>query len=311
MACGGQGPSSRYPRGMAVLPPACSGQGRPGPEAPSRGPTTPRACAAGRRAAIAAALSVALATAAGGEVPDGRFDRRSSEHFVLYQDVGHRHRTGTSGSNRFEREVLDTLEEAHDGLRDLLGVAPRSRITVVVYGSEDFDARFAGVAAFPAAGFYHGVIRVRGALRVSSELERVLRHEYVHAALDAAAPSLVLPALVNEGLAEWFARRSLRLPVLEPWEVGILARNAQQGALPPLSRLLGPSFGRLSPRAAALAYLQSRAFVAHLAHHHGEDRLLDFWRSLVRSGRFDRALERAFGRDLAEIDRRMRADLRG
>lgn len=260
---------------------------------------------------VAALLLVAAAPARGDDGPDGRFDRSSSDHFVLYQDVGIGHRTGWRGSRQFEREVLTTLERAHDGLRDLLGIAPRSRITVVVYAPDVFDAQFAGVAAFPAAGFYQGVIRVRGGVRLTPEVDRVLRHEYVHAALASAAPSLVLPALVNEGLAEWFARRSLGLPPFDGWEVGVLAESQRRGALPGLGALLAPSFVRLDPSAAALAYLQSRAFVAHLVHRHGERSLLEFWRVLVRSRSFERALDRAYGQDLAQIEREMRASLEG
>lgn len=262
------------------------------------------------RPAPAALLLAGLAFAAGAagardRGADGRFERRSSENFVLYQDVDIDHRTGTNGSDRFEREVLASLESAHDGLRDLLGIDPRRRVLVTIYDPAVFDAHFSRVAAFPTAGFYAGSIRVRGDVRVTPELARVLHHEYVHAALDAAAPSLVLPALVNEGLSEWFARRALGLPILGAGEAGMLAEAGRQGAWIPMDALLAPSFGHLPPGSAFLAYLQSQAFVAHLVRHHGERGLLEFWRVLVRTGGLERALERAFGAGLATLEARV------
>ena len=270
-------------------------------------------CAARRAAAVllAAATSALAAPAAHAAGADGRFERRSSPSFVLYQDVGIDHRTGWRGSDQFEREVLASLESAHDRLRDLLGVDPRRHILVTIYDPAVFDAEFAGLAAFPAAGFYAGSIRVRGDVRLTPELARVLHHEYVHAALDAAAPSLALPAIVNEGLAEWFARRALGLPALAPAELQVLAAAARGDAWIPFDALLVQSFARFDPRAAALAYLESQAFVAHLVRRHGERSLLQFWRGLTRSGDLDRALARTFGRDLTQIEAELRSDLSG
>lgn len=240
---------------------------------------------------------------------DGRFGRRSSPGFVLYQDVGIDHRTGWRGSDQFEREVLASLESAHDRLRDLLGIDPRRRIRVTIYDPVVFDAAFSGLAAFPAAGFYAGSIRVRGDVRLTPDLTRVLHHEYVHAALDAAAPSLVLPALVNEGLAEWFARRTLGLPALTPGEVSALAFALDAGSWIPFDALLVESFARLGPHEAALAYLESRAFVAHLVRQHGERALVQIWRALARGSDLDHALDRACGASLVPVESAIRSDL--
>lgn len=258
-----------------------------------------------RALALAAAglvLPVGQAAIARDSGADGRFERRTSENFVLYQDVDIDHRTGWRGSNQFEREVLASLEAAHDGLRDLLGVAPRQRVVVTIYDPQVFDAQYDGLTAFPLAGFYAGSIRVRGSDRMTLELARVLHHEYVHAAVDAAAPSLVLPALVNEGLAEWFARRALGLPAFEAGEWQLLSRVVAEGAWIPLQGLLAPSFGALDGRSAAIAYLESRAFVSHVVRHHGERALLELWRVLARTGDLERALSRACGDDLAGIE---------
>ena len=275
------------------------------------------AMASGRgRSALTALVLVAGLLGSGsawarGSGADGRFERRTSGNFVLYQDVAIDHRTGWRGSNQFEREVLDSLEAAHDGLRDLLGVEPRQRVLVTIYDPQVFDAQYAGLTTFPVAGFFAGSIRVRGDARLTPELARVLHHEYVHAALDAAAPSLALPALVNEGLAEWFARRALGLPVLDSGDWFLLSQIGLHGGWIPLERLLAPSFGGLDGRSAAIAYLESRAFVAHLVRHHGERALLEFWRTLARTGNLDRALSRAFGDDLPGLEARLLQEISG
>jgi hypothetical protein len=161
------------------------------------------------RLLLAAPLLLLPAPAAHARGADGRFDTRTSSHFVLHQDVDIDESGGFRGSRRFEQQVLDTLERAYENLDRLLGLRPERKLDVVVYDPAIFDSQFAGLFRFQAAGFYAGLIRVRGATELDVPLMRVLHHELVHAALDAAAPSLVLPAWVNEGGAEWFEARVL------------------------------------------------------------------------------------------------------
>ena len=74
---------------------------------------------------------------------DGKFSERKSSHFVLLQDVAIERYSGTSGSRRFERDVLEILEGARRSVGDLLGIRPRQRVVVVLYDPDDFDLRFA------------------------------------------------------------------------------------------------------------------------------------------------------------------------
>jgi len=248
----------------------------------------------------------AVAHAEATSAADRGFDRDRSSHFVLYQDADTAHRTGDNGSKNFDREVLQSLEAAHERLAKLLDLVPRRSITVVVYDPQVFDRDFGAVLPFPAAGFYQGVIRVRGLARVTPDLEQVLHHEYVHAAFDAVAPFLVLPALLNEGIAEWFARATTGAPSLAPGEARWLLDAGANGALPPLSALLDPSFGGLNANDAARAYVTSTAFVAFLVRQGGDVGLRELCRTLLRTGNLDRAFERAYGRSLAELDEEFR-----
>lgn len=260
-------------------------------------------------ARCAFALAFAAAVPAAERGADGTFDKRTSAHFALYQDVDIDEAGGFHGSRRFEQEVLSELERAFDRLDRLLELRPERRIDVVIYDPAAFDQQFRGFFRFQAAGFYHGVIRVRGATALSVELSRVLHHELVHAALDAAAPSLIFPGWVNEGGAEWFEARALGKRSLTGGERAALARLSQQGALLPIVSLNVQSFGGMDGQAAQVAYLQSYALIDYLARTFGERKLPQFYAELIRSRNLDRALERAYRIDARTLEARFLAEI--
>lgn len=262
-----------------------------------------RACAAVLLIA-AGALAAALAGTAHARNrgADGSFEKRTSSHFVLYQDVDIDRTSGLRGSRNFENQVLDTLESAYDLLDSYLALRPRRKMDVVIYDPGLFDAQFAGLFRFPAAGFYSGTIHVRGDVRVTQALVRTLHHELVHAAFDAAAPSIGLPAWFNEGLAEWFEARAVGRRQLSPWQFQALSQRASRGALFSLAELSGRSFAPLGPDAAQLAYLQSYAFIDHITHEYGERSLNRLCATLLRKRSLDRAFKLTYRRDLGELE---------
>ena len=255
------------------------------------------------------ALFLVASAYAEGRGADGQFERRSSSHFDLFQDVDIDRTGGFHGSRRFEQEVLDELEGAYDKLDKLLSLRPERRISVIVYDPERFDAEFRGLFRFQAAGFYHGVIRIRGGTTLTPRLSRVLHHELMHAALDAEAPNLILPGWVNEGGAEWFEARASGKRGLSGWERQVLAGAAASGGLYPISRLAVPAFGGLDSEAASLAYLQSYAYIDLLARRYGERKLASFYADLLRTKQLDRALSRIYRLDVAGLDAALRKDL--
>lgn len=262
---------------------------------------------------LALCLSVALLTVAShayGQGADGEFEVRTSSHFILHQDVDIDESGGFHGSRRFEQQLLAVLENAYERLDQLLGLRPDRKLHVVVYDPWIFDQQFAGRFRFPAAGFYHGVIRIRGATEVTVNLQRVLHHELVHAALDAAAPSMVFPGWLNEGGAEWFEARALGKRSLDGREWGALQQMARQGALFSIEQLFVPSFVSMGPHQAQLAYLQSYALVEYLARVHGERELPRFYGELIRSNDLPRALKRVYRMDLRTLERRFQDQLR-
>jgi hypothetical protein len=264
-----------------------------------------------RRLSIASLLLVAApAVHAGDRGADGRFDQRESSHFVLHQDVDIDETGGFRGSRRFEQQVLETLERAFESLDHLLGLRPERKLDVVVYDPGIFDQQFAPLFRFQAAGFYAGIIRVRGGTEIDVPLMRVLHHELVHAALDAAAPSLVLPAWVNEGGAEWFEARALGKRGLAGPEWGALQQLTRQGGLLSMAALSVPAFSGMGPQQARAAYLQSYALIDHLVRHHGERALPRFYDELIRTASVDRALSRVYRTDARRLEAGLLDELR-
>jgi hypothetical protein len=253
----------------------------------------------------------ALASGAGAadRGADGKFTKRQSSHFVLYQDVDIDETGGLRGSRRFEQQVLDDLERAYDQLDQLLGLRPLRRIQVVIYDPRVFDGSFAGRFKFQAAGFFNGAIHIRGATQLTVQLSRVLHHELVHAAFDAAAPSLVLPGWLNEGVAEWFEARAASKRRLSAGELAYLVRVRHAGGLLSLATLSQPNFAQLGSSAATLAYVQSYGMIEHLARRHGERALREFCGRVVDSSDVERSMRRTYRMGVRDLEAGFLADL--
>jgi hypothetical protein len=268
-----------------------------------------------RRTRALECLGLALATlfgagaAARDRGADGVFERRTSSHFELFEDVDIDHWSGRDGTRAFETAVLDVLENAHERVADVVGVRAAGRQRVVVYDPADFDERFARSFAFRAAGFFDGAIHVRGDVQVDARLARTLHHEYVHCALASAIAPERLPAWVNEGLAEWFENLALGKRRLSEGERVFLADAARRGLLAPLAALSGPSFAHQDGATAAVSYVHAYAAIDHLARRKGDRGLRDFVRTLLRTGDVEAALRRVYRLDTARLDAGLRAEL--
>ncbi len=260
--------------------------------------------------ALMAGLLVLDPSRALGEGADGRFESRSSAHFVLHQDVDLDRRSGFRGSDRFERDVLGVLEAAYDRLDADLGLRPERKLAVYVHDPALFDQQFAGVFRFPVAGFFGQAIHIRGAGIVSQALIRTLYHELVHAALAAAGPSVAVPAWLNEGLAEWFERRATGRghPTAAQWNA--LGQHLRAGQWIDVGTLSGPTLGGLPPALVPWAYLQSYAMVEHLARARGRDGLARMTREMIRVRDPGRALQKVYGLDAFALEAALLAELR-
>ncbi len=250
------------------------------------------------------------ATAATGGGADGEFSKRRSLHFVLHQDVGIDNYTGWNGSRRFEQRVLDVLEDAYREVRGSLGVAPPRAVQVVVWDPELFERQYGGLFLFQAAGFYDGVIHVRGATKVSADLTATLHHEFVHATLDAASLRGRFPGWLNEGIAEYFERLALGRRTPSFGEYAALRDAHAVGRWIPLAELGRTGFGDLEPERARLAYLESYAAVELLVRRQGADSLGRLLKRITQTNSVDRALQRTYRLDLAELESKLIEGLR-
>jgi hypothetical protein len=258
------------------------------------------------RVALLAAIGSLLWPAAGisfDDGADGHFEKRTSSHFVLYQDVDIDQTSGFRGSRRFEQQVLDTLEKAYKSVDRQLGIRAPRPITVVIYDPVVFEAEFSGLFRFPAAGFYGGRIHIRGDTVLTDRLVAVLHHELVHATYDGVAPNLILPAWLNEGTAEWVEARSMGKRGPHSGERAFLAQVASQGQLFSLAQMSAPSFGQLGPRGAQLAYVQSYATIDYLTRKHGERSIRELIDDLMRSRNLERSVRRTYREDIDELER--------
>jgi len=259
--------------------------------------------------ALSVLLGLSVAAGAASRGADGKYEKRTSSHFVLHQDVAIDKTSGLRGSRRFEQELLKVLEKAYDRMDARLGLRPRRPIVVVVHDAAIYDRRFGSSFRFPSAGFYGGEVHVRGDVFVHMELVRTLHHELVHAAFHAELPSLVLPAWFNEGLAEWFGARGMGRHSLTRGQAHHLSTVARDGGLYPLNELSAASFGGLEPGAAQLAYIESHAFFEYLGRRYSERKIRDVCRELVRSHDLERAFQKTFKTKLATLESGFYADI--
>jgi tetratricopeptide (TPR) repeat protein len=142
--------------------------------------------------------------------------------------------------------VSSVLESAYWTIGKQLNSYPSEALTVILYTNRQFQ----DITRAPAwaGGGYDGRIRlpVSGALRTPATLDRVVRHELVHAMIAHVAPRNV-PTWINEGLAS----------VLESsdrtWVKKALAQTSEVFILEDLSG----GFDHLNGAEARVAYAES------------------------------------------------------
>jgi len=275
-----------------------------------KGLTRFRARLGGVRGTPTCLLTALLLLASASAAAEAGWSERSSSHFQLFESIGFARYSGADGSREFERNVLATLEAAHERVRDLLHLEPRSRTRVYVYSPDVFDAQFASRFGFRAAGFWDGAIHVRGSSRLDAQLVGTLHHEYLHSALDSLAPRDLWPAWLNEGLAEYFERLALGRRSMDASEDARLRAAVASGNWIPLEQLSGPTLAGLAQGPAEIAYLESYAAVEMMYRISGPDRVHTLITELARTRMLDRALQNAFHATLAGIQAQLIAQFR-
>jgi hypothetical protein len=174
--------------------------------------------------------------------------KESSLHSTFDERPGLRFRVLFEGAQQqaLGTRVQQVLESSYWTIGKTLNSYPGETLTVVLYTNKQFQ----DITRAPAwaGGEYDGRIRlaVGGAMRAPTALDRVVRHELVHAVIQHVAPRHV-PTWVNEGLAS----------VLEgsgnAWVTRALARATEHFPLEDLA----DGFGHLDGGEALIAYAES------------------------------------------------------
>jgi tetratricopeptide (TPR) repeat protein len=137
---------------------------------------------------------------------EGHFDRLATAHFVI---------KGRRGQHIIARRALLTsLDAAWERVGAELGYRPAERLTVVLYADEEFRA-VAGLHSW-VSGLFDGKIRLPlSGTPPASTLERLVTHEYAHAAIHELSRGRA-PRWLHEGLAQFLegasADPTLRVP---------------------------------------------------------------------------------------------------
>ncbi len=202
---------------------------------------------------------------------EGTHDRSMSAHFTLSFDGERDEAAG---------ELISTaLERAYDELvRELRAFPPRP-IPVVLYTREEFhDTTRTGTEV---AGLFDGKIRLPagGVSRLTPALERVLRHELVHALIAAKGPGSV-PRWLHEGLAQ----------LLEP-------RDPDSAAETVRTLFAGEGVPSIDP----FSYPTALSFVGYLDRQYGRTRLLWLVDLLAAGAEEEDACSEAYGSRCAEL----------
>jgi tetratricopeptide (TPR) repeat protein len=188
------------------------------------------------------------------------------------------------------RQVVELLEQAYFRIGRALSTYPSDPIAVVLYTRQQFS----DVTRSPAwvGGAYDGRIKIPmlGALEHTTELRRILEHEFVHALVASLAGSAA-PVWLNEGLASVLEPRDLQ------WASDILSADSNRLTYSQLER----GFNRLSGREAAIAYAQSALAVKKLIDLRGPGAIVALLQSLGSGVPFPEAFQGAMGMRLDEL----------
>jgi tetratricopeptide (TPR) repeat protein len=220
---------------------------------------------------------------------EAQYWSQESRHFLV--------RYESAGGMDVGRSVIDTLEEAYEGIGRDLGVFPAQRLQVGLYATDVFG-EVTGAPPHLIAGVYdrHKIrLNLAASRAYSASLSRLVRHEYAHAVIHEASGGRA-PLWVHEGLAQ----------VMEPSS----APRSLPGRVP--RELLNlPGIERLSrtanPRALTAGYALTLVAMEHLVDRGGLVRVREFLARLGQGMEIQQALQDTFGFGPAAIEDRLRS----
>jgi tetratricopeptide (TPR) repeat protein len=223
------------------------------------------------------------------------FRSDASTHFNMRYE-------GEKASPQLREQILLVLEQHFNDLVSNMGLLPRDPISVVLYTNENyFD-----VTQAPGwtAALNDGKLRIpiEGLTRVSPDLSRVLKHELAHSFIRQATNGHC-PVWLNEGLAQLEEPRSAAQYRTQ------LSQLFANGNQIPLEKLEGSFFGYSSSQA-AIAYIESLAYVEYIRDTYGVNRVSDIMRYLSEGQSAEEALKSALQDNYAQLEEEFARHLR-
>jgi hypothetical protein len=209
---------------------------------------------------------------------------------------------GDKASPQLRDQILTVLERHFDDLVSSMGLLPRDPISVVLYTNQTyFD-----VTQAPSwtAALNDGKLRIpiEGLAQVTPELSRVLKHELAHSFIRQATNGRC-PVWLNEGFAQLVEPRSASQYRSQ------LARLFASGNETPLDALEGSFIGYNSNQA-AIAYIESLAYVEYIRDTYGVNRISDVMRYLSEGETAEGALKSSIHEDYAQLEEEFARHLR-
>lgn len=223
------------------------------------------------------------------------FRSDASTHFNMRYE-------GEKASPQLREQILAVLERHFDDLVSSMGLLPRDPISVVLYTNESFF----DVTQAPGwtAALNDGKLRIpiEGLTQVNADLSRVLKHELAHSFIRQATNGHC-PVWLNEGFAQLVEPRSASQYRTQ------LAQLFASGNQVPLEKLEGSFFG-YSSNQAAIAYIESLAYVEYIRDTYGINRVSDIMRSLSEGSTPEEALKSTIHDDYAQLEEEFARHLR-
>jgi tetratricopeptide (TPR) repeat protein len=225
---------------------------------------------------------------------ESRFREGQTNHFVL--------RYSGEETPALAHEILDTLEEDFDEIRDTLRFTPPEPIGVILYTNEEF----AGIAHAPSwvGAVNDGRIRVpvQGISTVTDALGRELKHELTHSFLQQKTSNRC-PTWLQEGIAQWMEGARSRQSA-----AALVAAYDAKTAIP--LRDLEVSWMNLSSEGASLAYAWSLAVVETIIDRGGVTDLNHILDALTVKGATEQAVREVLREDYFALESETAAYLR-
>ncbi|RKG78909.1 peptidase MA family metallohydrolase [Corallococcus terminator] len=212
----------------------------------------------------------------------------------------------------YEGQVAAALEDAYEFTLRTLGRARERQLEVVLYSRDEFRSHMGAVVAAQIAGLYlNDAIRMNDSAQMTPQNRATLVHEYVHAALDEICPQggRALPRWLNEGLAEYLEWRFQKLDGPSRALRDKMRSDAKLGLLPTMAEMNSKAL--VNQRNVAVAYATSAMAVQELIRQGGMEKLLGFIQSVNGAATFESALQAAYDKDFAGLDKAVHTALSG